>query len=307
VIAPDETFDGTFPFAPHFSEAPGFRMHYVDEGRRTPGSPVVCLHGEPTWGYIYRKFIGPLARAHRVIVPDHMGFGKSETPQDREYTLRAHVDNLTALIEDLELTDITFVAQDWGGIMSGAYTVRHPDRVKRLCLMNTMCAYGLIGRDDLPPIKESPWFRWIAEGYESGRTEAVLTNLGSTVIDVMKMLGFENSSVIDDAWIRAYSTPFPTPEECKGAVAFPLDVHLDRNWDYLAEGFSGVGALKSKPAMLAVGMKDRALPPETVIADFKALWPRGPVVELPHAGHFSQEDAPEILVALIQQFIQMTG
>ena len=220
MIEPDENFDGTFPFAPHFSEAPGFRMHYIDEGA---GPPIICLHGEPTWGYLYRKFVRPLAETNRVVVPDHMGFGKSETPQDREYTLRTHVGNLTVLIDDLELTDITFVAQDWGGPIAGAYTVRHPDRVKRLCLMNTVCGYGLIGRDDVPPTTGSRWFRWIAEGYDSGRTEAVLTNLGSTVVDVMKILGFENSSEIDDTWIRAYSAPFPTPEECKGALEFPLD------------------------------------------------------------------------------------
>ena len=303
MIAPDETFDGTFPFAPHFSEAAGFRMHYVDEGL---GPTIVCLHGEPTWGYLYRNFIGPLASANRVIVPDHMGFGKSETPQDREYTLRAHVDNLTALLDDLELTDITLVAQDWGGPIAGAYTVRHPDRVKRLCLMNAACGYGIVGRDDLPPLTGSRWFRWIAEGYESGRTEAVLTNLGSTVVDVMKIIGFENSSVIDDTWIRAYSAPFATPEECKGGLEFPLDIHLGRIGEYLAEGLSGVDALKSKPAMLAEGMKDQAVPPELVLGDFQALWPEGPVIELPNVGHFCQEDAPETLVALIQQFIQMT-
>ena len=83
MIPADANFDGTFPFAPHFSDAPGFRMHYVDEGA---GEPVVLLHGEPTWGYLYRNFIPPLAESNRVIVPDHMGFGKSETPQDREYT-----------------------------------------------------------------------------------------------------------------------------------------------------------------------------------------------------------------------------
>jgi cis-3-alkyl-4-acyloxetan-2-one decarboxylase len=136
--------------------------------------------GSRRGGYLYRSFIGPLARANRVIVPDHMGFGKSETPQDREYTLRTHVDNLTAVLDDLELTDSTFVGQDWGGTMAGACTVRHPDRVKRLCLMNTACGYGIAGRDDLPPITESRWFRWIGDGYESGRTKAVLTNLGST-------------------------------------------------------------------------------------------------------------------------------
>jgi len=303
MIAPEETFDGTFPFAPHFSEAPGFRMHYVDEG---VGEPIVCLHGEPTWAYLYRNFIPPLSADHRVIVPDHMGFGRSETPQDREYTLRTHVENLTALFDELGLTDITFVGQDWGGVMAGAYTVRHPERVKRLCLMNTLCGYGMAGRDDLPPIRESRWFRWIEEGYENGRTEAVLTNLGSTVVSVMKIIGFENTGVVDDTWIRAFSAPFPTPESCKGGLEFPLDVYLNRIGEYMVEGFAGVEALKAKPAMLAEGMRDHAIPPETAIADFKGLWPDGPVVELPGAGHFCQEDEPATLVALIQQFVQLT-
>lgn len=107
----NETFDRTFPFQPHFRTINGFRMHYVDEGE---GEPIVCLHGEPTWGYIYRRFIPPLSKANRVIVPDHMGFGKSDVPLDKPYTLAQHVDNLTKLILGLDLSDITLVGQDWG-------------------------------------------------------------------------------------------------------------------------------------------------------------------------------------------------
>ena len=92
MIDAGQTFDGTWPFAPHFSTAAGFRQHYVDEGPRD-GEVIVCLHGEPTWGYLYRNFIPPLATDHRIIVPDHMGFGKSGTPQDRVYTLQTHVEN----------------------------------------------------------------------------------------------------------------------------------------------------------------------------------------------------------------------
>ena len=88
MISADENFEHTWPFAPHFCASAGFRQHYIDEGT---GRPVVLLHGQPTWGYIYRNFIPALAATHRVIVPDHMGFGKSETPPDREYTLRTHV------------------------------------------------------------------------------------------------------------------------------------------------------------------------------------------------------------------------
>lgn len=298
MIPANETFDGTWPFEPHFSEAPGFRMHYVDEGE---GEPIVCLHGEPTWGYLYRNFIPALSETHRVIVPDHMGFGKSETPQDRVYTLKTHVENLAALIEELDLQDITLVIQDWGGPIGGAYTVRHLDRVKRLCLMNTLLGYG--GGGD---VSSSGWFTWIGERLADNSYEEVLGNVGSTVLSVMKIIGFENSAAVDDTWIRAYSAPFENKDECKGAIEFPLDVVHGRFMEYVQEGFGGVEGLKQKPAMLAEGMCDHAIPPEAAIADFKALFPDGPVVRLPHAGHFCQEDAPEQLVSLIQQFIQVT-
>ena len=305
MIPADETFNGTFPFEPHFSETTGFRMHYVDEGK---GEPIICLHGEPTWGYLYRKFISPLSKTHRVIVPDHMSFGKSETPQDKEYHLRTHVENLTALIEELDLWDITFVVQDWGGPISGAYTVRHPERVKRFCLMNTLLGYSPFVKNapKLPPLHTSPWFTWVTEKLKDGSYYEVMGNLGSTVLSVMKILGFENSAVVDETWLRAYSAPFENKEECKGAIEFPLDVALQRVANYVKEEVGGVEELRRKPAMLAEGMRDRAIPPERAITDFKTLFPNGPIVGLENVGHFCQEDAPETLVALIQQFIQMT-
>ena len=305
MIPADETFNGTFPFEPHFSEAAGFRMHYVDEGK---GEPIICLHGEPTWGYLYRKFIPPLSKTHRVIVPDHMGFGKSETPQNKEYTLRTHVENLAALIEELDLWNITFVVQDWGGPISSAYTVRHPERVKRFCLMNTLLGYSPFVKNAprLPPGHTSPWFTWVIESLKDGSYYEVMGNLGSTVLSVMKILGFENSAVVNETWLRAYSTPFENKEECKGAIEFPLDVALQRVANYVKEGAGGIEELRRKPAMLAEGMRDRAIPPERAITDFKTLFPNGPIVELENVGHFCQEDAPETLVALIQQFIQMT-
>ena len=302
MIPAEETFDGTWPFRPRFTDAPGFRMHYVDEGA---GEPIVCLHGEPTWGYLYRNFIPRLSASHRVVVPDHMGFGKSETPQDRSYTLRSHVENLVALVEELDLTDITLVLQDWGGPIGTQFTVRYPERVKRLVLMNTIAGYGRVP-EGTPEVTSSPWFRWIGEGLESGRAEAVLRNLGTTVLSVMKMLGFQRSEAVTDAWLRAYSAPFATPEECLGGLEFPIDAYSGRIADYVLEGLPGLEQLRAKPAMLAEGMEDRAIPPARAIADFRALWPDGPVVELPGVGHFCQEDAPEVLVPLIQQFVQLT-
>lgn len=309
MIEANETFGGTWPFEPRFHTVPAsqdaapFTMHYVDEGPRD-AEVIVCLHGEPTWGYLYRNMIPALCERYRVVVPDHMGFGKTETPQDRIYTLRSHVENLATLVEALDLTDITLVIQDWGGPIGTQYTVRNPDRVKRLFYANSVNGYGMAGRDDLPAISDSRWFQWIGGGIENGRTEAVLRNLGSTVLSVMKIIGFENSAAVDDTWIEAYSAPFATPEESIGGHEFPLDAFHGRFIEYLLEGAANADALKTKPAMLAEGMCDRAIPPETAIADFQAMWPDGAVVRMPNAGHFCQEDVPETLVALIEQFIQ---
>lgn len=303
MIPADETFDGTFPFAPHFSTAPGFRMHYVDEGE---GEPLVLLHGEPTWGYLYRNFIPELSKASRVVVPDHMGFGKSETPQDREYTLKTHVENLAALIDELDLRDITLVMQDWGGPIGSGYARRHIDRVKRLVVMNTVIP-GVVPPDpDAPTPTASPWFQWIGKHHEAGMLDEVLGHLGSHILSVMKIVGFENSAAVDDTWIRAYSAPFPDKESCLGAIEFPLDAYLGRARDYMLEARDTIPQLQALPAMMVEGMQDHAIDPEGAIAGFKAIYPNAPVVRLENAGHFCQEDAPEIIVPLIQQFLQMT-
>ncbi|MEM7412846.1 MAG: alpha/beta fold hydrolase [Myxococcota bacterium] len=301
MIDANETFDGTWPFAPHFSTAAGFRQHYVDEGPRD-GEVIVCLHGEPTWGYLYRNFIPALAADYRVIVPDHMGFGKSETPQDRTYTLETHVENLENFLDDLNLTDITFVCQDWGGPITGAYTIRHPERVKRLFLMNTLFGYG---GAPLPPEK-TPWFQWIEKHEEAGTLRGILGELGSTVLSVMKIIGFQNSSAVDETWIRAYSAPFPDRESCIGAIEFPLDVHYNRFIPYTLAGLEtgNLEKVKSKPAMLVSGDMDFGIAPEMSIADFQNIHGDKPVVRIPGVGHFCQEDIPETLVAMIQAFIQ---
>jgi cis-3-alkyl-4-acyloxetan-2-one decarboxylase len=304
MIPANVTFEGTFPFEPHFSDAAGFRMHYVDEGE---GEPIVCLHGEPTWGYIYRKFIPPLSQHHRVIVPDHMGFGKSETPADKTYTLATHVENLTALLTELDLRDVTLVMQDWGGLIGGGFALHHASRIKRLCFMNTTAPLGLpIEKDLFPKNLHTPWFQWVRQANDDGSLEQVLGNLGTTVLSVMKLLGFENSGAVDETWIRAYSAHFRAKADCLGAINFPLDF-LNGQWaQFYKDGYGDADAVRKKPAMLAEGMHDRAILPEVVISHVRAAFPHAAIVELKHAGHFCQEDQPEMLVALIEQFVQLT-
>ena len=301
-IPADETFDGTFPFAPHFTTWPGFRMHYVDEGA---GEPIILIHGEPTWSYLYRNFIPVLSRHFRVIAPDNMGFGKSETPPDADYTLDRHARNLASLIEELELSDITLVMQDWGGPMGAVVASRHPERMKRFVAMNTIFGTDRNVRED----RLTPWFAAIKAMDDAGQLEAVLGNLQYLVGGIMMQLGIERGDVMTDTWLRAYSAAFLTLDECRAAIAFPLEgLHLDRIRETLVAALPGLFKLGQAgvPAMMIEGMKDRAIWPHVAIAGFRVFFPHGTVHELAHAGHFIQEDAPETVVPLIEEFCLRT-
>jgi len=301
MIEANETFNGTWPFKPQFSDAPGFRMHYVDEGE---GEPILCLHGEPTWGYLYRNFIPTLSQHNRVIVPDHMGFGKSETPQGRIYTMKTHVENLVALVNELDLQDITLVVQDWGAPIGGGLLAMEPDRVKRVFVMNGV-VYPFF---DMAPYLEllvtSQWFQFITQT----DFKPTLENLKYTVLSVMKLIGFQNSAAIDEDWIKAYSAPFQTKEECLGAIEFPIDASTGRFADEHAMEMPSAelkARVKKMPAMLVNGIHDFAQPQGFTFGAFRDVFGDDkPTLTLPNAGHFAQEDAPETLVALIQAFVQ---
>lgn len=306
MIEATETFAGTWPFAPRYFDGNGFRMHYVDEaadprgGDAAAAETMLCLHGEPTWGYLYRKFIPPLTRFGRVVVPDHMGFGKSETPQDRDYSIQDHVENLEGLVRHLGLKDITIVAQDWGGPIGSGLALRNPDLIKRLCFMNT----GVPGKrpEGVPTVADFPWFQWV----QTEESQLVLSSLGSTVLSVLKRIGFERCAEVDENFVRAYAAPFPTAADCKGAVAFPSSIGSAATMQFMFQSLGNLPRLAALPAMYVHGEADRAIPTDFAVGTFRSTWPNGPVVTLPGVGHFIQEDAPEAAIALISQFIQMT-
>ncbi len=312
MIAAEETFDRTWPYRPHFSCRAGFRQHFVDEGPTDSpsGGPIVLLHGEPTWGYLWRHLIDPLSVTHRVVVPDHMGFGKSETPPDRTYGATEHIANLESLlVDELDLHDITLVMHDWGGPIGTGFALEHPDRVRRIVAVNTFIPLGLPAQ--IPPMianLESPWFTWARQANDDGTLEQILGNAGHTVTHLMLALQtITRPQIMTPTWVRAYSSHFARPADCRGAIRFPQQIVAPAGSPAPeSPSPAAVATIQSKPAMLAVGLHDTALLPHHVKTAFRAAYPRAPIIDLPSAGHFPPEDTPDALLALLALFLHTT-
>jgi len=306
MIDPEATFDGTFPFAPHFSSAPGFQMHYVDEGPRD-GEAVLCLHGEPTWGYMFRHLIAALSGSHRVIVPDHMGFGKSQTPPDRSYWLQDHIDNLERLVLALDLKSITLVLHDFGGPVGMGLAARHPDRIARVISVNGPTPFGQPDAVErlIANAAVAPWFQWILKAEKDGSLEPVLNRLGYNILSTLKLNGFEDNAVINDTWIAAYGEPFAEPADCLGAIGWAKGFATGDH-QFETPSADAQRAVREKPALAIWGEADRTLHADHFLPLFSALFPNAPVHRLAGVGHYAFEDAPTEIAALVSSFIRET-
>lgn len=299
-----DTFDGTFPFAPHFSDIGGFRMHYVDEGP-ADGEVVLCIHGEPTWGYLFRELIAALAGGYRVIAPDHMGFGKSETPEHRSYWLQDHIDNIEKFVLALDLSDITLVMHDFGGPVGMGLAARHPGRIRRIISTNGPTPFGQSTLFDRLSANAavSPWFQWILRADSQGRLESVLNELGFNILSVLKLNGFENHARINDTWLRAYGSRFAAPTDSAGAIGwakgFATGAHRFEVPDATA-----LDTIRSKPALAIWGEADRTLAAEHFLPLFSEIFPMAPIHRLAGVGHYCFEDAPREIAELIAAFLK---
>ncbi len=292
LVTKDETFGGTFPFAPHYHNIDDFNMHYIDEGN---GEPIVMLHGDPTWGYLYRNFIAPLSQHDRCIVPDHMGMGKSGVPQDRSlYTLHQHIANLEALLLHLDLHDITLVLHDWGGPVGLGFAIHHPERIKRLVLLNTW-AFAPWPTNSLPRlveiIRSAKGEHFVLK--RNGYLEPAI--LGTTY----------NTEKLTQAAMDAYRAPFPTPESRIAMLCWSRDIPVqetDASYAEMKRIEQGLSQFTQKPILLVWGMKDPVLLP-SVLRLWQQVYPRATTHEFEDASHFLQEDAPERIVGYIQEFL----
>ncbi|MEW2914819.1 alpha/beta fold hydrolase [Leisingera sp. JC11] len=301
-VAAKETFEGTWPFQARFSSASGYPMHYVDEG--SGPETLLLLHGEPTWSDLYRAQIAEWSRDARVLALDHMGFGKSATPQDRSYWLQDHIDNTERFVLEQDLRDVTLVMHDFGGPVGMGLAIRHPDRIKRIVSVNGPTPLGQPDLLDrlIANAGAAPWFQWIMQAEEKGTLEEVLGHLDYNILSTLKLNGFVRNELINDTWLNAYRAPFPAPEFAAGAIGWAKGF-ATRKHAFEEPSDAVKSELAKKPAIAIWGEADRTLQAEQFLPLFQQAFPDGQVRTLPGTGHYSPEDAPQLISGLVSEFI----
>ena len=292
---PDDRFaalDG-YGFAPHFATvtdaATGtpLRLHYVDEGP-ADAAPILLMHGEPSWSYLYRNFVPPLAAAgHRVIAPDLIGFGKSDKPAARgDYTYERHVQWMSDWLVGLDLRNITLFCQDWGGLIGLRLVAAFPDRFARLVIGNTGLPTGI--------------------GWSKGFDDWLRFSQSVPEFPVGFILNGGTTRDLTPGEIAAYDAPFPDESFKEGARQFPTLVPITPEHASVAENKAAWEILSrfDKPVLTCLSDKDAVTHGgEKVIID-RIPGARGqPHTIIKGGGHFLQEDAADELVALILDFI----
>jgi haloalkane dehalogenase len=283
---PDDRFAGLpgYAFAPRYVEQDGLRMHYVDEGA---GDPVLLLHGEPTWSFLYRKLIPPLARIARCVAPDYFGFGRSDKPTERGwYSYDRHTESIARLADELDLRNITLVVQDWGGPIGFRFAVEQPGRVARLVVMNT----GIGAR--------APNEEWL-------RFQAFMRRVGTDIVPG-QLVRLSLVQPVADEVIAAYDAPFPVPESRVGIVQFPELVATSSEHPSAPAMLRVRDALRSfdRPALVLFSDSDPIFSRRAAEAVAELL----PNAELDPpvagAGHFLQEDRGEELGDRIARWLK---
>ncbi|HET7874037.1 MAG TPA: haloalkane dehalogenase [Methylomirabilota bacterium] len=286
---PDERFANLpdFPFAPHYLDLDGLRVHYVDEGQ---GGPVLMLHGEPTWSFLYRKMIARLRGRFRCVAPDYIGFGRSDKWTDvGAYSVQGHYAMLERVVERLDLRRITVVVQDWGGPLGLCYAIRHPERMAGLVVLNT----GLLSGEAVT----------LSPGLERWREYALRTP-DLPIGQIIKRAAVDRAA-LPDAVVAAYDAPFPTVESKAGARAFPALIPTTPDAPGAAEMRETRAALGrwDKPALVCFSDSDPVFPP-AVGESLARLIPGARFHLIRGAGHFLQEEKGEEIAEQILSFVR---
>ncbi|TGL69602.1 haloalkane dehalogenase [Leptospira kmetyi] len=289
---PDSSFENLpgYSFTPNYLQVQNLRMHYVDEGPKDASETVLLLHGEPSWSYLYRKMIPPLARAgYRTIAPDLIGFGKSDKPDDPSFfSYQAQVDWLREFVENLDLKNVTLFCQDWGGLLGLRVAAEHSERFSRIVAANTFLPTG-----DIPPKEDFLKWRHFSQNVKRLAIGSIVKN--GCVSELTKEI------------VAAYDSPYPNETYKAAAKKFPALVPISPDDPASEPNRKAWEILKTwkKPFLTAFSDQD----PITKGGDifFRRLIPgaKGQKhVTIANGGHFLQEDKGEELAEVVIQFIK---
>jgi haloalkane dehalogenase len=283
---PDERFEDLpgYAFEPHYLEQDGLRMHYVDEGA---GEPVLLLHGEPTWAFLYRTMIPVLAASARALAPDYFGFGRSDKPtRIEDYSYDFHYASIERLADELDLRDATVVVQDWGGPIGLRLAVEHPERVARLVILNTGIGAGRAPSDE--------WLRF----------REFVRRVGTELVPG-QLVRISAVSELPDDVVEGYNAPFPTPESKAGVLAFPELVPTDVEHPSAPKMLEVRAALErwEKPALVLFSDSDPIFTPAAAERMASFIPGAGAAETISGAGHFLQEEKGEEIADRVLRFL----
>lgn len=280
-----EGWRSEYPFESRWFGVDGGQMHYVDEGA---GPVVLCLHGNPTWSFYWRRLVTALRGTHRVVVPDHIGCGLSDKPQDWPYRLEAHISNVERLVEHLDLRDVTLVVHDWGGAIGSGLAVRHPDRIANLVITNTAA--------------------WPSARMPTRIAMCRIPGLGA--LGVRGLNGFAGAAIFmaSEAGLSANAkagllAPYGSWADRIATLRFVEDIPMQASHPSratLQAVADGLKTLGTKPMRLVWGMKDWCFTP-MFLDEWIARFPEAKVTRLEACGHYVMEDAPEAVIAAVRE------
>ena len=286
--------DTLFPFKRNYLDRNGNKLHYVNEGQ---GEPVVMVHGNPSWSFYYRNVISALSANHQCIVPDHIGCGLSDKPDDAgyDYTLNNRIDDLEALLDHLDVKqNITLIVHDWGGMIGMGFAARHPERIKKLVILNT-------GAFHLPESKPFPWALSICRNTLLG---TVLVRGFNAFSSIASYVGVKRKAM-PKAIRNAYVAPFNSWANRISTLRFVQDIPLkagDRNYQLVSDIAASLEQFKSLPMMICWGLQDFVFD-KAFLDEWKRRFPDAAVHEFTDCGHYILEDASDEVVAHIREFM----
>jgi haloalkane dehalogenase len=281
-----------YPFASHWLDLDGVRYHYLDEGPRT-GPPVVMVHGNPTWSFYYRTLIPALALAQRVIVPDHVGCGLSDKPQEYPYTLEQHIRNLERLVAHLGLSDLTLVMHDWGGAIGMGYAIRHPETVVRLVVFNTAAFFKPVL---YWPIRLA---RWPLLG------DVALRGFNAFARGAL-IMGTAQRRRFTPAVRAGYLAPYDSWQNRVAILRFVRDIPMEPGHPTrrtIDEIEARLPLLCERPMLICWGARDPVFTVRDFLAEWQARFPQAEVHIFEDAGHYVVEDAHERIAPLLVRFV----